>query len=145
MPLASVAAMRKSLDNDYGSDHGPNSPTSFELALFTGDPTIDPGDGGGVELNSTDCPGYARVAIAHADFEPATVDAVKDLTDLAQFPNATGPWDLTARYFVYFDATTDDMWEFGELDEEIEITVAGVGPAIATPIYYAEAVEETDL
>ena len=137
MPIRDEAAMNRSLDNDYGDDHGPNSPASFLVALFVGDPMIAAIDGGGVEANSTDQPGYARVAISHSDF-PAAADGLKTLQ--VAFPATTGEWSPSVTHWAILDASTLDMWDTGELSEEFDVTGAGPSPVVECDIYYGNNV-----
>lgn len=132
MPIRDVAAMNASLNNDYGVSTGPNAPASHECALFNGDPLIDEADGGGVELNSTDCPGYARVLLSQAGW-PAAVDGVK--SRLVTFPDATGEWSVGATHWALI-ATGEVFWDCGEIPDPLEVTGAGDGPQVEVTVFY---------
>lgn len=136
--MYSIAAMNSSLDNDYGATHGPNSPSTWQLALFVGNPEILEAEGGGVELNSTDDPGYARTTVSHTDF-PAAVDGIKTFTVI--FPNSTGEWEHSPTHWALI-ASGESIWDTGELDQEYDITGAGPGPVIQGNIYYGNNVTE---
>jgi hypothetical protein len=140
MPIRDTAAMNASLDNDYGATHGPNAPASHDLALFDGDPMVIDDETGlpvGVELTGVDSPGYARVTIAAADWEPAA-DGAKALTAPVQMPDATDAW-TEATHWGLFDGST--LWDCGPLTEALEVTEAGTGPLVSPVVFYDESVE----
>lgn len=132
MPIRDLAAMNASLDNDYGTTHGPNAPASHDLALFDGDPLLD-----GVELTDVDSPGYARVSIPAASWAPA-VDGQKSLTAPAQLPDPTDAW-VEASHWALLDGST--MWDCGPLSEVLEVTAAGDGPLVSPVVFYDDSVE----
>lgn len=55
--IGSVEWMNASLANDYGADHGSNSPSSMDLCLYTTDV-----DSGGVEFSGA---GYSAATVAN--------------------------------------------------------------------------------
>jgi len=141
VPIRDTAAMNRSLNNDYGTTAGPNAPTSWQLALFDGDPMVPAVDGGGVELTTTTAPGYARVTLAQSAFAAAS-DGRKDLTSPAQFPNATAEWTTTVTHWALFDAANPTQcWDCAPLTEPLDVTAAGTGPAVTISIFYDDAVE----
>lgn len=140
MPIRDTAAMNRSLDNDYGTTAGPNSPASWQLALFDGDPMVPAVDGGGVELDATDCPGYARVTVAQSAFLAAS-DGLKSTSAPVQFPTATADWTTTATHWALFDAASPtQMWDCSILGERIDV-VAGPGPSVIPTIFYDDAIQ----
>lgn len=144
-----TAAQNASLDNDYGDDHGPNSPASFALALYVGDPRADgeeladatevDAEGGGTEVVPN---GYAPAAVAHADFLPAA-GGVKSTAAPVQFADALAEWPDTVTHWQLRDATTGAAWDSGALaDPFLDVTEAGPGPTVTVSIFYADSVEE---
>jgi hypothetical protein len=132
MPLGSVAAMNASLDNDYGTTRGPHAAASHELALFAGDPLDS-----GVEIVGN---GYARVTVLPAAWLAAD-EGQKSTAAAVQFPNATDEWDETVTHFALFDhADHVTMWDSAPLDEPVDVTAAGAGPAVIPTIFYADTV-----
>lgn len=135
MPLRDVGAMNASLDNDYGSTHGPNSPTSgYEACLFIGDPLT-----GGVEMAGH---GYARVNVAHADFA-AAAGGFKSPTDPVQFPATTGDWTDSVTHWALIDhGDHTTMWDCGPLTYPLDVSAAStVGPLLTFSVYYSEIEE----
>lgn len=148
-----VNAQNRSLDNDYGSTHGPNSPASFTLGLFTGDPLADGEEvtdttevdtldaDGNVTGTEEVANGYARAAVAHSDFLPAA-DGVKT-SDPVGFPDTLAEWPDTVTHWQLFDASTGEAWDSGELvDGGLEVSGPGSGPTVALSIFYADSVQE---
>lgn len=136
MPIRDVAAMNRSLDNDYGTTRGPNAADSHELALFDNDPTID-----GVELDAGDCPGYARPDVDPADWAVAA-GGQKSTSAPIQFANSTDPWTTQAKWWALVDG--DDhttVWDCAALNEALSVTDAGLGPAIQPTVFYANTVD----
>ena len=133
MPLGSVTAMNKSLDNDYGTTRGPNAAASHQVALFAGDPLE-----GGVEATTGTCPGYARVALTNGAAWGASVDGIKSTVAPVQFPNATAEWTDTLTHFALYDGAT--LWDCAPLDEPIDVTASGAGPAVLLSIFYSDTV-----
>lgn len=124
MPILDVAAQNASLDNDYGVNHGPGSPDSHDLALFTDHPAY-----GGVEVTG---PGYARVTVAAADWPDADGGA-KSVTKT--FPDPTDAWTDGA-YWVLFDVST--AWDYAPLTEPLNVTGPGAGPLVTITIYHPD-------
>lgn len=137
MPIRDVAAMSASLDNDYGPTRGPNAPDSHEVALFFGDPLVAVGDDGGVELDATDCPGYARVTVDSDDW-PAADEGVKSLS--VTFPAPTDEWLTSATHWGLY-GSDGNWWDVGEMAEPLEVTSAGDGPLVVLEIRYDETFE----
>lgn len=131
MPIRDVAAMNASLDNDYGTSHGSNSPTSgHEVALLDAD---------GNELSGG---GYARVVLAHSGWEPAD-NGYKNPTNPIQFPATSGSWPEEAVAWALFshdDSVT--MWDYGPLTNPLDVTAASTaGPVLTFSVYYSEILE----
>lgn len=141
-----VAAQSASLANDYGATRGINAPTSFELALFIGDPT---GDGVEVDDETTlvdedtgvetvVANGYARITVANdgTNFPPADAEGVLTTpvltfpVSLEEYPDAVTHWQLYA--------AGDVAWDSGALprDQRITIDAAGVTPRLTLSIFY---------
>lgn len=123
MPLGSVAAMNESLDNDYDG-------VDIEVALYVGNPAA-----GGVEINSTDCPGYTRYESVSGERE-AAAGGVKRLC-VAEF-TASAAWDDEPDYCQVFIGA--DAWDFMPLDD---FSVPGAG-TVEKPVdvFHADATEE---
>jgi hypothetical protein len=127
VPIRDQAAMNRSLDNDYGSTRGPNSPAAFEVALFSGDPTL-----GGVEIAGS---GYARGALNNATGWLAAADGLKATVAPVAFPATTAAWSTVTHWGLY-DAVSATWWEYARLVEPLEVTTAGPGPTVALAIFY---------
>lgn len=108
-------------------------PTSWEFALYDGDPRIT----GSAELDATG--GYARVVIANdATHFPGAVDGRSDSTQIT-LPTPTGAYSTTARFWVLYDhADSTTRWWFGPLSEEIDGTQA-TAAAVASVRWNLEA------
>lgn len=137
MPIRDIAAMNRSLDNDYGTSDGPNAATSWYLCLWVGDPSE-----GGVEQ---DGPGYERAQILPGDWADA-VDGYKTLTDPASVGEPTDEWPDDSDYWALLDAADDTiMWDYGPLTEPLQVTSGGGGPVEVLPmIYYNDAVPDPE-
>lgn len=135
MPIRDVTAMDASLDNDYGSTAGPHAPASHEVALFFGDPMLDVADGGGVELEAADCPGYARVTVVQSDW-PAADAGSKSLS--VTFPATSGEWNVAATHWGLY-GSDGAWWDCGEMVEPLEVTGAGSGPLVVVTVQYDDS------
>jgi hypothetical protein len=136
--------MSRSLDNDYGTTRGPNAPSSHKLALFVGDPMVPLTDGGGVECDSVNHPGYGRVTVSPGDWL-AAVDGRKDLAAPKQLPATTGEWDPEPTHWGLFDGDDNTtLWDCGPLTEPLQVTGAGSGPLVSVRVYYDDAVTEPE-
>ncbi len=101
----SPSARLKSLKNDYGATHGENAPTSWLVAFYDDFPEF-----GGVELNDTDCPGYARIAVAQAEFEAT---ANNSMSAIVAPDEATDVWTRPARVAAMLNADDpDEIWDY---------------------------------
>lgn len=137
MPIRDIAAMNRSLDNDYGPTRGPNAAASHLLALFDGDPMVDVAEGGGEEVSGN---GYARVSIAPADWSPAA-NGYKPMASPKVFPDTTAEWPNGASYWALIDGGDGvTMWDCGPLAEPLEITGPGPGPVVSISVFYDDAV-----
>lgn len=132
-PFAPPARL-KSLKNDYGSAHGPNAPTDWLIAILDGHP-----EQGGVELDDTSCPGYARLEATQADFVE-TVDGGMQAT--IGLPDATGPWTKTGVFAMAIDADDPDPetggWDYVLIDQ---VTLSEAGPfenPLRFTVYYSD-------
>lgn len=145
MPIRDVAAMNKSLDNDYGTTRGPNAPSSHKLALFDGDPMIAEIDGGGVEITNVNNPGYARVTVNPADWL-AAANGMKSLAAPKQLPATTGQWLDSPSHWALLDGSDNvTMWDCGPLSEPLEVTGAGSGPLVTFSVFYDDAITEEEI
>lgn len=109
-----TAAQNAALDAMLSRDVS-GIPTSWEVALYDGDPRS-----GGVEISGG---GYARPVIAAnlVDF-PASSGGAKTSTTVP-LADPTGPWSNTARFWVLVDhADSTTRWFFGRLLGEIAVT-----------------------
>lgn len=134
MPIADLAAQQAALDNIYGSTAGSHSPATWQLALFTGDPTVDEF---AVEADSTTCPGYARVSFAQSAWSATDSGGVKRLATPLAFPAATAEWTVTLTHWALLDGAT--MWNVEPLAVPLDVTAASSGPTIAPAIFFADA------
>jgi hypothetical protein len=117
--LASIAAQNASLDNDYGTTRGPNTPTSLQVALLASADTSD-------EITGT---GYARVVLDSDDWL-AAADGVKT-SEPVSFGPPTGAWE-TARFAGLYDTVAGAWWDVVALTEPL--TVTGAGPAVVVTL-----------
>lgn len=144
MPIRDIAAMNRSLNNDYGTSRGPNAADSHQLALFVGDPMIPADDDGGVECAPGTHPGYARVTVNPGDWLPAA-DGRKMLTGPKQLPATTGEWDPEPDYWALFDGAVPGlMWDCGPLTAPLQVTGPGDGPLVSVAVFYDDAVSEPE-
>jgi hypothetical protein len=128
--IRDTAAQNKSLDNDYGATKGANAPASHVLALFAGDPNLT-----GVELTSAG--GYARVTVTNNGTNwPAASDGLK-VAAAQSFPASTAAWSDVATHWALFDAADGTTcWDTGTLDEEIDVSAAGVTASVTPKVFY---------
>jgi len=132
MPIRDVAAMNASLDNDYGTTHGPNAPSSHDVALFVGDPMTD-----GVEVSGA---GYARVQILAAAWMAAS-DGFKTPSAPVVFPDPTAAYPGTVTHVGLFAHGTSTMWDCVPLSEPLDVTAASTdGVEVIFSVYYNDAV-----
>lgn len=137
MPIISVEAMNASLANDYGPEHGPSSPDSFLLSIFTDDPRY-----GGEEFD-LDVGGYTRVAVAHTDFDTPSEGKIKVIV---QEPDATDAWTVAGdpakgTWWALRDADTLDIWDADALDEPLVVPGAGTFDPMPVVIYHPELID----
>lgn len=114
MSLRSAAA-EASLDMSYGDDRGTLAPDFLEIALYSGDPAFD-----GVEVNDTDCPGYARITVPNDNttWNPAANGEKSSV--ILTFP-ATAQWTVAPNYVQIYDDDTGQPWDSVELAEPMEL------------------------
>ena len=145
MPIKDEAAMNASLDNDYGSSKGPNSPTTHQFALFVGDPQIDLVNGGGYEVNSANCPGYARVTVANNGTVWAPADGgLKETIDGITLPPPTDEWVDEPTHWSLI-ASGEVVWDTGPFTEPMQITGESVDGIVVRPVvFYSDAVTDED-
>lgn len=138
MPIRDIAAMNKSLDNDYGTTDGPNAPATWLLCLWVGDPTDDDS----FEQNG---PGYERATIIPADWA-AALDGFKTLSQAAEVGIPTDEWTDDSTHWALLDGNDDTiMWDYAPLTDPLEVTSAGGSPVAVLPvIYYNDALIPTD-
>ena len=129
-PLSSTARA-KSLANDFGPTRGVNSPTQFQVALYDESPEF-----GGVELDTTSCPGYARPTINNADFAADGETFVIEVLPASP----TGAWTKTAKYAVLLNAAdTTEVWDFLPINQ-VRVSSAGPFPMpLRLVIYYNDS------
>jgi hypothetical protein len=140
VPLVSIAAQNKSLDNDYGATHGANAPAAHTVRLWIGDPEVD-----GIEVPDTTeteagtvANGYAAVVAANdATTWAAAVDGQK-VSVFIEFPAALEAYPDTITHFTTESSTdSTEVWDSGPLLEPIDITSAGDGPSAQLTIFYS--------
>ena len=105
-----------------------NTGEAFELALLTGDPRA-----GGVEVSY---PGYARVTGLVDDATFWTTPAADGIREAAEqtFPESTDEGG-TATFWARYRGGV--LWDFDELEEDIEINSAGVVPTVSVRTSFA--------
>jgi hypothetical protein len=146
--IGSLAAQCASLANDYGATHGPNSPTSFEVALLI----VDDDTGGLVEVPTTTdvededtgvattvANGYARATVANDSTTfPAPDPATGVLTTppIIGFPASTAeyPGDVVA--WALYDGGVLWDWNYFATGQRITVSDAGIVPMPVLSIYY---------
>lgn len=124
--LPDPAGASRSLDNDYGITHGPNSPDVHEVALLTAD---------GVELDPDISPGYARATVAAEDW-PAAIAGSKSV--LVTFGEPTAEWQ-TAAGWQLIDPANGVLWDRGDLFDQLVVTGPGAAPLVAITVSYQPA------
>lgn len=126
-----AAAAEASLNMSYGDDRGPLAPDTLEIALYSGDPAFD-----GVELNDTDCPGYARLTVANDNTTWLPAADGEKRSVLLTFP-ATDQWTRAATYVQIYDAGSDQPWDSSELGEPMTLPEDFEdGPQIQIVLFY---------
>lgn len=110
-----VDAQNAALDALLGDGAAGSVPTSWEVALFAGDPA-----NGGTELTSAG--GYVRPVIANDTATwPDAVDGEK-LSAIIDFDAPTDAWSATATYFLLIDhADSTTQWFPGLLLDPLTI------------------------
>lgn len=129
MPIRDQAAQERSLDNDYGVTRGPNSPDSFEVVLFVGDPDL-----GGTEVPASvegEGTGYARATLDN-DAWLTAVAGVKESQPIA-FADALAEWPDTVTHAALYDPIGGAWWDCVPLAEPLDVT----GPGEITPLVFS--------
>lgn len=131
MPLVDVAEQNAFLAAYFGGDTS-GIPASFDVALFTDDPTDT-----GVEITGA---GYTRVSVANdATFWAAPVGAV--VAGTATFPSPAGDWDQ-ATVWVLFNGLVQTA--FGFLSQPITASSGDPAPEVEVAILIPTADNLTD-
>lgn len=144
MPL-DLAAQVASIKNDYGATRGPNGPATFQVALFTDDPTV-----GGVEMPNLTATvdeaglpidvanGYARAGISNNGATFPAPDPTTGIltTAIISWPVSQFAYPLEAKAWVLYDGST--RWDYGVIprDQWLYVPAAGVTPRLALSIFY---------
>lgn len=114
MSLA-IAAANAYLDRIYATAPG----TTVEWGLLDGDPDAP------TELDSTDCPGYARYTISSwATFWPTAATGGVKTSAAFSFPDATDAWDRAGEFEGLF--VDGVLWDWQPLAEAV--APSGAGP-----------------
>lgn len=132
MPIRDQAAQERSLDNDYGPTRGPNSPASFQVAFFVGDPLL-----GGVEVPTTVggvATGYARAVHSNNDWQAASGGVKQSLP--IQFAAALTEWPETVTHAALYDPVAGLWWDTVELEEPLDVTGPGTIPPFVLPLFH---------
>jgi hypothetical protein len=136
MAIRDLAAQQAFLDNVYGSSAGSHSPSTWELALFAGDPVTDDT---AVEADSTSCPGYARVTFAQSVWAATDSEGVKRLTSPRTLPSPTDEWALTLTHWALFSGSDHvTMWNADALLVPLDVTAAGAGPSVDPVVFLGD-------
>lgn len=126
MPLASTEFENKSLDANYGDDHGTDWPDTFTVHLYDGDPRDD-----GVEISGTD---YAAVTINNDSTRWPDATGGKKVSTLVNFGTAGSDWP-TARWWVLKDPSDDGLVECGQFESPLDPS-SGTGVHVRLSISY---------
>lgn len=129
MPLGDVTEQQRHISSYYGAD-STQVPASFDVALYTGDPT-----NGGVEVAY---PGYARVTLTNdtTTFVPGTDGSA---TATASFPDATdAATSDDPAVWVLFNGTAIDSWDF------LASAIAIDGPGVIEDIEVTPYIPNSD-
>lgn len=116
MPLQTTEAADLFLDRMWATTPG----ALVEVGLLNGDPDL-----GGVELNTTDCPGYARYSVTAAGYGSFWLPSSGGLksSNLFNYADATGPWDDAAEWEgIWVDGV---LWDAAPLVEAVAPSEAG--------------------
>lgn len=114
----SQTARAKSLANDFGPTRGPNAADSFIAHLYDDHPEF-----GGVELDTTSCPGYVAPTIDNDDF---AADGDGGMSVVVELADATAAWTKVGRWVVLENAAVaDEFWDYVQVDA---VTVSAAGP-----------------
>lgn len=127
MPISDSAERVNFITSYYGATG--TVPTSFDVALFNGDPTFD-----GVEITG---PGYARVTIANngTTWTTSGDQVVAEVT----FPAPTGAWDEATHFGLYNGAA---LGETDAFDSPLDVTGAGAAPVVEVVIYFGDTIND---
>lgn len=98
----SIAGGGNALDCKFGDDASSAAPASYTLRLYTDDP-----DNGGVELDTTDYPGYGAVNATNnsTNFPDSDVDGSKTCATQNCGP-ATGDWVAAPKFWAWCSGTS---------------------------------------
>lgn len=122
MPLGDVSEQDAFLAAYFGGDTS-GIPASFDVALFTDDPTDD-----GVEITGG---GYARVTVTN-DATFWTVLSDGKTTGTVTFPDPTGDWD-GASFWVMFNGTA--LTAYGRLSTQLTPSSGDPAPSISVTVF----------
>lgn len=123
-----VAAQNAALDALLGSGKASGVPSSWEVALFAGDPA-----NGGTELTGTG--GYVRVTVTNNSTNFPNASGGIKTAAVVLFAAPSAAWSDTANYWVFYDhADSSTAWFYGLLSEELTVygteTVVQIQPAL---------------
>lgn len=135
MPILSVEARNRSLDNDYGPDRGPNAPDAHQVILYIGDPRL-----GGLEVSSVGT-GYVRPVLdSDTAWDPAA-DGSKANTGGITWADSTDSWGVITHWGLADDDDPTVVWDTGQFAVPIDATTPGgtfVLGAGALTIFYTD-------
>lgn len=125
-----LAAQNAALDALLGSGHAAGVPSSWEVALFAGDPT-----NGGTELTSAG--GYARVTVSNDTAHwPAASGGMKSSMPI-NFPTPTAAWSDVATHFLLISAADHStQWFPGLLSEPVGVFGTELGVSVSLSLYW---------
>lgn len=99
--MLSVEGANRALDARWGSAHAAGFPSTVTVRMWNGDPLES-----GVELDSTNYPGYASFTVTNNDTNfPDASGGSKTTAELAG-GTATGDWDDAPTHFTLADGST---------------------------------------
>lgn len=140
MPIYSTAARFKSLQNDYGPTRGINSPDSYTVHLWVGDPSQE---------GSFEMPGTTELedaSVVPNGYVPPTVSADSFVVDelgisaVVPLPDALEEWPHTITHWLLKDAATGEEWDYSLLSEPVDVTAAGPVQPIEVTVFYDDEI-----
>lgn len=118
MSLGSTAAKQGSILNDYGDGHGTATDTTWEIAIYDGDPTAV----GTSELTGTGGIDRATVNNDSATWT-FTGGVLGNAVEISHPGTATAPWAAPGRWVATVHPTSGDLWDIAKLASPISVAI----------------------